>query len=116
MKLAFILLLTILTANACHNPDIAKGVPRCIYREISAGRKDSNWMTGTVKEYVFQNRTVYAFEPDITKIADGATTIKDGECNTLCNIGGFGGMAINQCNGDNFFKAAVYKRTIWEKK
>jgi len=73
-------------------------------------------MVGSVKEYEFQGKLVYAFEPDTRKIADGSTTIKDGNCNTLCNVGGFGGMAINQCNGGNFFKESVYKRTIWEKK
>lgn len=73
-------------------------------------------MVGSVKEYEFQGKLVYAFEPDTRRIADGSTTIKDAGCKTLCNVGGFGGMAINQCNGGNFFKEAVYKRPIWEKK
>jgi hypothetical protein len=112
--LLFILLSLIV--SACHNHDIASGIPKCIYKEINTNSKSTDWMTGVVKEYEFQGKLVYAFEPDTRKIADGATTIKDANCNKLCNVGGFGGLAINQCNGDNFFKTAVYKRTIWEKK
>ncbi|MDP4261700.1 MAG: hypothetical protein Q8941_04155 [Bacteroidota bacterium] len=117
MKLVFFLFIFFyFIATACHHPGIASGVPKCIYKEISTNSKNPDWMTGVIKEYLFQNKIVYAFEPDTRKIADGATTIKDADCNTLCNVGGFGGLAIDQCNGDNFFKTAVYKRTIWEKK
>lgn len=73
-------------------------------------------MVGSVKEYEFQGKLVYAFEPDISKIADGAITVKDANCNTLCNVGGFAGPKNNQCNGGNFFADAVLKRTVWEKK
>jgi hypothetical protein len=105
-----------LITSSCHNPGIAKGIPKCIYKEIDAGSQNADWMIGSVKEYEFQGKTVYAFEPDNGRIADGATTIKDGACNTLCNVGGFAGPRNNQCMGGNFFTDAVYKRTIWEKK
>lgn len=105
----------LLSATACHNPPIASGIPNCIYKEISKKSKDPNWETGSVKEYLFQNKLVYSFDPDIAKIADGASTIKDADCNTMCSIGGFAGQAVNQCNGENFFKMAVLKRTIWQK-
>jgi hypothetical protein len=104
-----------LTISSCHNPNIASGIPKCIYKQVNKNSKNADWMVGSVKEFEFQGKLVFAFEPDNTKIADGSTTIKDAYCNTLCNVGGFGGMAINQCNGGNFFKEAVYKRTIWEK-
>jgi len=117
MKLLLIAITAILfTFSSCHNPDIASGIPKCIYKEINTNSKNAGWMVGSVKEYEFQNTLVYAFEPDTKRIADGSTTVKDINCNTLCTVGGFGGMAINQCNGGNFFKEAVYKRTIWEKK
>ena len=103
-------------AVSCHNPDIASGVPKCIYKEISQNSNTEEWMVGSVKEYEFQGRTVYAFEPDTRRIADGATAIRDAQCNVLCSIGGFAGPRNSQCNGGNFFKEAVYKRTIWEKK
>ena len=73
-------------------------------------------MIGRVEEYQFQNKLVYAFQPDEKKIADGATTIKDSDCNTICHIGGFGGPSVNRCNGENFFQLAVLKRTVWKKK
>jgi len=73
-------------------------------------------MVGSVKEYMFQGKLVYAFEPDTKRIADGSTGIIDADCNTLCSVGGFAGPANNRCNGANFFTDAVYKRTIWEKK
>ena len=73
-------------------------------------------MVGSVKEYQYQGKIVYAFEPDGRRIKDGTTMIKDGECNALCNVGGFAGPSNNQCLGGNFFKDAVYKRTIWERK
>jgi len=116
MKLAFFSILFYLTFASCHNPEITSGVPGCIYKEINQNSKDAEWMVGSVKEYQFQGKLVYAFEPDTKRIADGTTMIKDGDCNTLCNVGGFAGPANNQCIGGNFFKEAVYKRTIWEKK
>ncbi len=95
---------------------IAPGTPRCIYDEIVSNQNNEYWITGTVEEYRFQNKSVYAFQPDEKRIKDGATTIKDADCNTICHVGGFGGPAVNLCNGENFFKLAVLKRTIWKKK
>jgi hypothetical protein len=117
MKTVFIpALLAALVASSCHKLDIASGVPSCVSREIKHNIKNPDWYTGSVKEYEYQGKTVYSFEPDTRRIADGATTIKDEKCNTLCTIGGFGGPAVNQCNGQNFFQLAVYRRMIWEKK
>ena len=95
---------------------IAAGTPKCIYQEINQNRNNGDWMTGRVEEYLFQNKMVYAFQPDERKIADGAMTIKDQHCTTICHVGGFGGPSVNLCNGENFFRLAVLKRTIWKKK
>ena len=73
-------------------------------------------MVGSVKEYEFQGKIVYSFEPDTRRVVDGTSAIMDADCHTLCNVGGFAGQANNRCNGENFFTEAVYKRTIWEKK
>lgn len=117
MKTVFLpILCLLLTATACHKSDIASGIPNCIYQEIKANMKNPQWAVGAVIEYQFQGNTVYSFDPDTRIIADGASTIKDADCNILCHVGGFGGPAINQCNGENFFQTAVYKRTIWQKK
>jgi len=115
-KVLFSLTFFFLLSSSCHNPEIASGVPSCIYSEINQNSKDPAWPVGTVKEYQYMGKTLYAFEPDTRRIADGSTTIKDGNCNPICSVGGFAGPANNQCLGGNFFKDAVYKRTIWEKK
>jgi hypothetical protein len=114
MKPVFFLV-CLLMAIGCHKPDIASGIPRCIYKDIKENSKTQDWMVGKVDEYSFQGKIVYSFEPDIKRIADGASAIMDADCNTLCHIGGFAGPANNQCNGENFFQNAVFKRTIWEK-
>ncbi|MEI2737710.1 MAG: hypothetical protein V9F01_02880 [Chitinophagaceae bacterium] len=109
----FSLCVIILSSISC-NKDIAADTPGCIRREINSHGK--NWETGSVDEYFFQNRLVYAFAPDGNIIADGSTVIKDENCNQLCTVGGFGGPQVNQCNGENFFQTAVFKRNIWKKK
>ena len=114
--LIFSVISFILLSSSCHNPGIASGVPSCIYSEINQNSKNAEWPVGSIKEYQFMGKMVYAFEPDIRRIADGSTAIKDSNCNTLCNVGGFAGPANNQCLGGNFFKDAVYKRTVWQKK
>ena len=115
-RLLAILTCFLIVSASCRNPDISSGIPTCIYKQINDNGKNQAWFVGRVTEYQFQGKTVYAFEPDIRRIADGATTIQDSNCNTMCNVGGFAGPANNQCNGGNFFKDAVLKRTIWTKK
>ena len=95
--------------------DIATGTPGCIKDEINANKNDPNWEVGSVSEYNFQGQVVYAFFPDGNIVADGTTSIKNGSCNTICTIGGFGGPAVNECNGQNFYTYAVFKRNIWTK-
>jgi hypothetical protein len=109
------LLFTLLVSASCRKNDIASGTPDCIYREIADNKGNPNWTVGSVEEYRFQNKLVYAFGPDNKIIADGATTIKTADCQSLCMVGGFGGQMINQCNGDNFFQSATLVRTIWKK-
>jgi hypothetical protein len=109
-------LIVLLIIIACRKSEIATGIPNCIYQEIAANKSNPNWETGSVVEYLFQNDTVYAFGPDEKIIADGSTIIKEANCNQLCSIGGFGGPAINLCNGENFYLTAILKRTIWKKK
>jgi hypothetical protein len=87
----------ILIATACtkQKPYIASNTPECIHDEIENNQENSNWMIGSVEEYRFQNKIVYAFLPDEEVIADAATEIKDSDCKLLCQVGGFGGPAVN---------------------
>ena len=115
--LLIIVSLLMIFATSCKSSyGISPGTPRCISDEIANNQKKDDWMIGRVEEYQFQGKLVYAFQPDEKKIADGATTIKDANCTTLCNIGGFGGPSVNLCNGENFFQFAELKRIIWKKK
>ena len=113
-KIFFIYLFVASLFAGCCKKDIASNTPGCIRKEISS--HDKNWEVGSIDEYLFQNRTVYAFSPDGSIIADGSTAIKDNNCNTICTVGGFGGPNINLCNGENFFQSAILKRNIWKKK
>lgn len=90
-------------------------VPKCIQAILDANKSNTNWEVGKVEEYEFQGKKVYAFQPDARIITDGATTILSANCDTLCSVGGFGGTAVNLCNGENFFEKSVLKRKIWEK-
>ena len=114
-KTPHLLAILLLVSISCRKPGIADNIPRCIYKEIAAHSNNSDWQTGSVHEYKFQSKLVYAFVPDGRIIADGSTVIKDADCNTLCSVGGFGGTQVNLCNGDNFFQTAVLIRTIWTK-
>ena len=117
MKTVLIFIIIVLLTNiACRKSEIANDIPNCIYKEIAANKNNANWEIGSVEEYFFQNKIVYAFGPDGKIIADASTGIKEDNCNLLCNIGGFGGPSVNLCNGENFYQKAVYKRTIWKKK
>src|SRR5258705_11584296 len=103
MKLAFLSITCfILLLTSCHNPEIASGIPSCIYTEINQSSKNADWMVGSVREYQFMGKIIYAFEPDTKRIADGSTMIKDGHCITICNLGGFAGPANNQCLSGHF--------------
>jgi len=112
----FSVLLLVATACTKNKPDIASNTPECIKNEIEENVENSNWAIGSVEEYRFQFKTVYAFLPDDKIIADASTQIKDSDCQLLCQVGGFGGPGINMCNGDNFYQSATLLRVIWKKR
>lgn len=78
-------LIVLLTIIACRKSEIARGIPNCIYQEIAANNGNRNWETGSVEEYLFQNKIVYAFSPDERIIADAASLIKNEDCSQLCS-------------------------------
>lgn len=115
MKRLGIFLIVCLTTifQSCSKENIASNTPACIRQEIKSN--ENTWRIGSVDEYFFQNRLVYAFSPDDRIIADGATEIKDEFCNSLCSVGGYGVSNVNMCNGDDFYQTAILKRNIWKK-
>ena len=111
----FCMLMLVTSACTKQKPAIASNTPECIQNEIEENYGNSNWAIGSVEEYRFQYKIVYAFLQDEKIIADAATQIRDSDCQLLCQVGGFGGPAVNQCNGDNFYQAATLVRAIWRK-
>ena len=83
----------------------------CIQSFIDCNK--ATWQVGSVEEYEFQGKLVYAFTPS-KNIMDGTTLIKSEACVDICSVGGFAGPRNSNCNGDNFFEKAVFKRKIWE--
>ncbi|HIP32755.1 MAG TPA: hypothetical protein EYG86_08345 [Crocinitomicaceae bacterium] len=64
----------------------------------------------TVKEYTFQNKTVFAFDPGVCG-ADLTTEVLNESCGT---IGYLGGITNNDTiAGDHFGNTAVFVRQIW---
>ncbi len=109
----FVIALIVFNA-ACKKCDVAKDVPSCVENSIRENKNNPNWQFGGVDEYEFQGKLVYAYSPS-KNIADGSTSVVTDNCVSLCSVGGFGGPAINQCNGENFFQKAVFKRNIWKR-
>ncbi len=101
--------------SSCKKCTVAGDIPACIKNNIENNRDKENWYVASVEEYRFQNKLVYAFNPDHKIIADGATFVISLQCDTLCTVGGFGGPDILLCNGDNFSQKAVLVRKVWSK-
>jgi hypothetical protein len=101
--------------NCAAHKTTSNDTPACIAEFINSYKNEPRWYVGSVDEYEFQGRLVYAFDPS-KNLADGATSIKSADCVDMCSVGGFAGPRNSQCNGDNFFEKAVLKRTIWKRK
>ena len=115
MKSILLSLAVIVTFASCEKSLIAAGTPSCIKKMILDNKDDRNWEVGKVEEYKFQGKLVYALQPDNRMIADGATRVVSNDCVSICSVGGFGGPAVNLCNGENFFQNAILIREIWNK-
>lgn len=112
-SLIFISLFIII--SGCEKASLPNDTPDCVKDAIIGNKNNEEWSVGSIEEYEFQGKTVYAFGPDTRRIADGSTEIYTSDCKRLCSVGGFGGPSVNLCNGENFFQKAVFKRTIWKK-
>lgn len=109
---SYITILSLLICLSCKKDDgLPADIPGCIKLTIEAAKQDTYGISD-VTEYEYQGKIVYALTPS-TLIADASTPIYDQTCKQICSVGGFGGPAINQCNGENFFQKAIKKRVIW---
>jgi hypothetical protein len=111
MKQLFLIVIIFAFASCKKDDGLPKDIPDCIKTNIEI-EKQNTYGASAVTEYLFQGKIVYAVIPS-NLIADAATEIHDESCKRICFIGGFGGPAVSQCNGENFFDKAVKKRVIW---
>ncbi len=110
--LKIIALLLICTCiGACNKADIASGTPKCIVRKIKKFDKENTCNDAEVREYMFQGKAVYTFEPGSCGM-DESTEVLDADCSRLGNLGGISGNHI--INGEDFIKATFVK-SIWKK-
>ena len=115
MKVLSLFVISIMMFMACKKSSNCVYIPTCITAKIDQHRFDPDWEVGSVEEYSYQGKIIYAFVPDFRIITDGSTEIYNTECVLICSVGGFGGPSINQCNGENFYQKSVLIRKIWEK-
>jgi len=116
MKFCFIVFIFVCACSSAQQAKMqtktADSIPKCVQAYIDTLQKEPAGFVGSVDEYEFQGRRVYAFGPS-KNLMDGSTYVMTADCKTLCNIGGFAGPKNSGCNGENFFEKAVLKRRLW---
>lgn len=111
MKSLIIVTLSLTVLTGCKKYKIDKDTPKCVESNIKEFDKNTACNKAKVKEYKFQGKTVYTFDPG-TCGADMTTEVIDKDCNTLGYLGGIAGNT--QINGEEFANA-TYVKTIWKK-
>ena len=66
-----------------------------------------------IKEYEFQGQLVYIIQKDGIPSPEDETPIYNNDGQAICSLGGL--SCISTCDGEPFFKVAVYKETVWKK-
>jgi len=118
MKNLFLFLLLtslIFSTTSCNKEDLPEGLPDCIESEIKEYKKLSanvDCQKTYVKEYIFEEETVYVGYAGDACIESGETIYTE-ECEQLCFVSGLGGTVAN-CNGVNFYENATFVKLIWE--
>jgi len=111
-QLMMIIILATISFVSCQKLEIEKDTPKCIENLIKDFDKNQSCEDGVnVKRYIFQNKTVYVFDPG-TCGADMTSEVIDSDCNTLGYLGGISGNQI--INGEDFANAK-FKSTTWRK-
>ena len=82
----------------------------CIENRIAIFELEACESNATVKEYTFQNETVYALHLG-NCINDVSDEILDADCTTIGFVGGFAG--VSDINGENFYDNATLEATLW---
>ena len=85
--------------------------PACLNDKIVDYGKSATCKDAAVKEYKFQSKTVYVFEPG-TCGADMTSAVISMDCKTLGHLGGITGNT--KINGEEFSNA-VFVKIVWKK-
>ena len=111
-KYLSLLIFIIVISSSCDRLEIEKGTPKCVRSMIKDFSKEQSCNKGvSVKEYTFQNRTVYVFDPG-TCGADQVASVIDADCNELGVLGGF--LGNTKISGEEFSNA-IFQNVVWEK-
>lgn len=107
-----LLLPLLISCVCCGKQKVEKGTPDCVKSKIKTFEQESSCDKGVnVKEYRFQDETVYVFDPGSCG-ADMTSEVIDENCKTLGYLGGFAGNT--KINGEEFSNA-VFVSLTWEK-
>jgi hypothetical protein len=105
----FLIFISAMASQSCNKPEVAEGTPKCVENKIVEFENIACAEAAIVKEYTFQEETVYTFDPGLCG-ADMTTEVVDCDCNNLGYLGGLIGNV--QINGEDFSNADFVK-TIW---
>lgn len=81
----------------------------CLNSKISDFKKDACSTGASVKEFVFQNQSVFCFDPGVCG-GDLATYVLTESCDTLGFLGGIAGNTV--INGEPF-SIAEFRGMVW---
>ncbi len=110
-QLLIIVLFATLFSVSCNKAEDNISLPLCIQVKINDFSVESCEVGANVKEYIFQGKTVFVFDPG-TCGADMTSEVSDFECITLGYLGGITG---NTHINEESFANAVFIQTIWKK-
>jgi hypothetical protein len=102
--------LMVMIILGCSELPIEKETPECVVKKIKDYKHGPCKHGSKVKEFLFQEKTVYAFSPGNCG-ADLGGEVIDAECTHVGFLGGISGNTI--INGEEFSNATFIK-TIWE--
>lgn len=94
---------------ACHKKCLKRDVPLSIEAKTEQFKTTCCKKDASVKEYTFQNKTVYVFNPGICG-ADMTSEVVNENCETQGYLGGLSGNT--KINGESFDKAKFIS-TYW---
>lgn len=112
MKAILFSLVTIALFASCKKRNNVAEVPDCLNERIDVFDSTYNCDQSKVDQYIFQQNTVYVFDPGVCGWADMAAEVVDQNCNTIGYLGGLIGNGT--INGEDFSHATFIK-TVWHK-